>query len=93
MDFLAELVLSVLFEAPFELTMESKRVKPWVKTFLYALLGGVLALVFGFMTWDVWADRGDTKGAVILALITIGWLTFVVFGCISGHKRGWKNKI
>lgn len=92
MDFLLELVGELLFEAPFEAAMESRRVKTWVKTLLFSLLGGAMAALFTVMTVSVWRDQQNIVGTAVLALITLGWSAFVVFGAIRGHKRKWKHK-
>lgn len=92
MDFLVELLVSIFFELPFDVTMESRRVKPWVKTCLFLLLGIALSVLFMLMTINVWTDRHDLPGTIIMAVITIGWTIFVVYGAVSGHKRGWIRK-
>lgn len=92
MEFLPELAGALLFEAPFEAAMESRRVKTWVKTLLFSLLGGAMAALFTVMTVSFRRDQQNTAGTAVPALITLGWSAFVVFGAIRGHKRKWKQK-
>lgn len=92
MDFLLELVGELLFEAPFEAAMESCRVKTWVITLLFSLLGDAMAALFTVMTVSIWRDQQNMAGTTVLALITLGWTAFVVYGAIRGHKRKWKRK-
>ena len=91
MDFLLELV-GELLDVPFEAAMESRRIKTWVKTLLFSLLGGTMAALFTVMTVSVWRDQQNMAGTTVLALITLGWTAFVVFSAIRGHKRKWKRK-
>ena len=88
MEFLPELAGALLFEAPFEAAMESRR----VKTLLFSLLGGAMAALFTVMTVSFRRDQQNTAGTAVPALITLGWSAFVVFGAIRGHKRKWKQK-
>lgn len=92
MDFLLELVGELLFEAPFEAAMGSRRVKTWVKTLLFSLLGGAMAALFTAITVSVWRDQRNIASTAVLAAITLGWTAFVVFGAVSGHRRRWERK-
>ena len=92
MDFLLELIVGIFFEAPLDAAMESRRVKTWVKTMLFSLLGGAMAVLFNVMTVSVWQDQRNITSTIILALITLCWTAFVVWGAIHGHKRKWKQK-
>lgn len=91
MDFLIEFLGEFLFEVPFEVTMESRKVKTWVKTVLFCLLGGVLTALFAFMTVSIWMNDRNITGVIVLAVITLGWVIFVILGAIRGHKRKWKQ--
>ena len=71
MDFLLELV-GELLDVPFEAAMESRRIKTWVKTLLFSLLGGAMAALFTVMTVSVWRDQQNMAGTTVLALITLG---------------------
>ncbi len=83
MEFLAGL----LFEVPLDIAMESRQLKTWVKTLLFSLLGGGMALLFYWLTWQ---SRGDREAFTVLCGISIGWTALIVFGARVGHKRNWK---
>lgn len=92
MDFLLELLFGLFFEMPMELTMESRRLKPWVKTLAVFLFGNLLTLLMVFIAVSFRGDpaaEGDWKIAAIVAVI---WLVVCVAVCISGHKRGWQKE-
>lgn len=91
MDFMMEFLFGLLFEAPAEAVMGSKRVKTSVKTTLFLLLGLSLSALFGIMAFSV-NDHGDNlTGALVIGLICICWTAFVIWGAVSGHKRKWKK--
>ena len=91
MDFLMELLFGLLFEAPAEALMESKRVKTWVKTTLFLILGLSLSILFGFMSYSVASGESNLSGSCAGWLICIAWTVFVVWMAIRGHKRKWKK--
>ena len=90
MDFLVELILEILFEAPLELAMGSRRLKKSVKTVLFCILGGGLTVLFGFIALCTWQD-GDSTGAFFVSLITLVMLIGTIVGAIRGHKNNWKS--
>lgn len=85
-----EVVLELLFEIPFETTMESRKLKTSVKTVLFCILGGLIEALFVFITVSSWQDNDDISRFFMTA-ITVVWILLVVFGAIRGHKRKWKN--
>ena len=90
MDFLVELILEILFEAPIDAAMESKRLKTGVKTAIFCVLGGALFVFFAFLSFSAWIRRDVTAG-VFMTAITVVFLFCVIVGAIRGHKRKWKN--
>lgn len=80
-----EFLIELFFEAPFEMAMESKRLKTWVKTLLFCIACGVISVllaILAFMPPCIWEVAG------IWAI----WTLFSIIGAIIGHKRKWKNK-
>ena len=80
-----EFLLELFFEAPFELAMESKRLKTWVKTLLFSLLCGAISV---FLAVVAFAPPFELEVAVIWGI----WTVFSVIGAIIGHRRKWKNQ-
>ena len=93
MDFLMELIMGILFEAPIEATMESKRVKTWIKTTLFVVLGSVVEALFLFLAYmSCFVDKEPVLTIIALALV-VGWLIVIIYGAIHGHKHKWKQSI
>lgn len=91
MDFLVELVISLLFEVPVEAAMESKRLKTGVKTAIFAVLGGLLTVFFWYLSICCWL-RSDATATFFMTIISAIFTVGVIFGAIHGHKRNWKQK-
>ncbi len=91
MDFLMELLFGLLFEAPAEMVMGSRRIKTSVKTGLFLLFGLSLSVLFGIMAFSVNNNGDNLTGALVIGLICLCWTAFVIWGAVSGHKRKWKN--
>ena len=91
MELLLEFLFELLFEVPFDAAMESKRLKTWVKTTLFIILGGAVVLLFAVITVSTACD-GNISGAVAAGAVTLALLAMVIFGAIFGHKRNWKQK-
>ena len=89
MDFLLELLFGIFFEVPMELTMESKTLKPWVKTLAFFLVGNLLTvlllLIYGSMSKDP-LRTSDAQAALYFA---IGWFCIMAVLCFMGHRSGW----
>lgn len=84
MDVLMEILIGLFFEAPFEMAMESKRLKTWVKTLLFCIVCGVVSVllaIIAFVPPYIWEVAG------IWAI----WTLFSIIGAFIGHKRKWKN--
>jgi membrane protein YdbS with pleckstrin-like domain len=92
MDLFAEILISLLFEAPAEAIMESRRIKTWVKTTLFLVLGLSLSVLFGFLTWSVSLQGDNVWGTVATGLICAVWTVFVICSAVKGHKRKWKKE-
>lgn len=89
MDDLVEFLLELL-EIPFEIAMQSNKLKTWVKTLIFCIPSGCITLFFGYLSVISWLDNATTS-ALFCTLLTIGFVVFTVFGAIRGHKRKWKN--
>ncbi len=90
MDILAEFFFELLFEVPFDMAMDSRRLKIWVKTLLFCLLGGALDALFLVMCISCWQNWDGTV-RMVMSVITAGWTALVVLGAIHGHRKKWKN--
>ena len=92
MDDLLELLFGLFLEMPMELTMESRRVRPWVKTAAAFLFGNLLTLLLVFIAVSLHSDpaaENDWKIAVIAAVV---WFGVCVAMCIFGHRRNWQKE-
>lgn len=89
MDFLLELVAAIFIEVPLEATMESKRVKTWVKTMVFFLVGNILTVILAFIALD-----GSQESGVDALTIGIGIIWFLAVTALSiyGHKRKWTDQ-
>lgn len=85
MDILMEFLLALFFEAPFEMAMESRRLKTWVKTLLFCILCGAISVFIGVIAFY---PPFQLEVAVIWGI----WTLFSVIAAIIGHRRKWKNK-
>ena len=90
MDDIIEIVLERFFDVVGEVTFESKRLKTWVKTVLFSILGGAIVAVFGLITFSC-AQDGEPWQIVTLSALTVLMLAFVIWGAIRGHKRNWHH--
>lgn len=89
MDFLLELLFGIFFEMPVEMAMESKSLKPWVKTALLFLVGNLLTALMVLIAVSDYNDpnaAGNWKFAAVFAAI---WFVACVIVCANGHRRGW----
>lgn len=91
MELLLDFLFELLFEVPFDAAMESKRLKTWVKTTLFSIVGGAVVLLFAVISVSTAFD-GNFSGAFAMGTVTLALLALVVFGAICGHKRNWKQK-
>ncbi len=83
MDFLIELIFSILFEAPLEAVMESKA-KCWIKTAVVSVPAAALVI---FLTLCA-----VHSGAAVVWIITAGLAILFGWGIARGHIRGWNEK-
>lgn len=90
MDFLLELFFGLFFEVPMELAMESRRLKPWVKTAIMFAAGNLLTVLMALIAVSM---RGRSEDGWIMAA-GMGAVFFVLTlaVCISGHRRGWQRE-
>ena len=93
MDLLFEIILGFLFEAPVEATMESKRVKTWVKTALFLLLGLLVEALFVYFLCVSCTNDSDTFSIVLMSALSFGWPVLMIWATIYGHKHKWKQDI
>lgn len=89
MDFLVELI-GELITLPFDLAMESSRVKTWVKTVLKSLCALFLIAMFVLLTVLV-AMEGVLWRTLLLSVFSAGISLYLIYSVIRGHRRGWKE--
>lgn len=90
MDIIVEFLLELLFEVPVDLAMGSKKLKTWVKTTLYCILGGIFAvalIVLSVLAWLNWS----ALAAAAVTVFSLIMITYFVRRAIRGHKENWKN--
>ena len=90
LEFLAELGMELLGEVA-GLFLESRRVKVWVKTVFFFLLGAALCAGIGILGLISYRD-GYRDGAIVSGAIAGLFALITLVGCVYGHKRGWKQK-
>lgn len=93
MEIIFEIIFGLIFELPAEATMKSKKVKTWVKTALFVVLGSMLEILLLFMAYiSCFVDKEPVLSIISLALVVV-WLIVIIWGAIYGHKRKWKQSI
>ena len=88
MDFLLELLFGIFFEVPMEMAMESKRLKPWVKTLIMFIAVNLLTLLMALIAVSVGHDGDWQIPACLGSLFFVGSLIV----CVTGHRRGWQRE-
>lgn len=91
MEFLFELLFGIFFEMPMEMAMESKRLKPWVKTVLAFVAGNLVTVLFALCAFGLYNDPDAEGSWEVLAGIATFWCIFWTVLCASGHRRGWQK--
>lgn len=91
MDFIFELIFGIFFEAPAEALMESKRVKPWVKTLFVLVLGLFISAMLAYGVYIAMYVQPSIAAAIVMSIFTIAWTISTMWMAITGHKRKWKN--
>ena len=89
MDFIVEFLLQLLFESPFTMMEQNRRLKPWVKTVLFFVCGNLLTLLLVVISADFGNDPTTAADGVIAKYVAIGWFCIMVVLCIIGHRSGW----
>ncbi len=92
MGFLMEFLIELLFELPIDAAMESKRLRTGLKTAIYGMLAGGLVALFTAITISMWRSGENPIYAFIMTLLTAAMAAGVVYGCIHGHRKKWKNE-
>ena len=85
MDFLIDL----LFEPSVDLMDNSRRLKPWVKTTVYFVLGNLLTVLLLVISASFTGDPQRAGDAGAAKLFAIGWSVTMVVLCIIGHRSRW----
>ena len=91
MDFVLELFFGIFLEAPLEAAMESRKLKPRVKTVLFLIVGNLVTALLVFAAVTTWREQGSRFGTIVLSLLSLGCVIFLVWADIHGHRRGWKK--
>ena len=89
MDFIFDFVIPFFFEASVDAAMDSKRLKPWVKTAVFFLAGNLLTLLLAVISADFGNDPTIAADGVIAKYVAIGWFCIMVVLCFLGHRSGW----
>ena len=71
--------------------MESRKVKTWVKTTIFLIIGVAIFALLALSGLVPWRDRQELSSTIFLEIIAFGWLVFVILGSVYGHKRKWKS--
>lgn len=84
MEFLFEFLFDLFFEIPMDIAMGSKRLKNWVKTLLFCLVGGAVSVLLAVIAF--------TPPIIVEAAgICVLWTVFVIVGAVIGHRSKWKH--
>lgn len=83
MEFLFEFLFGLFFEVPVDLAMGSKRLKNWVKTMLFCLIGLSVSVLLAVIAFTL-------PMIIEAAGICVIWTIFVIVGAIIGHRSKWK---
>lgn len=88
MDFLMELLFGFFFEIPLEMAMESRRLKPWVKTAIMFAAINLLTVIMVLIAISA-GPQGDWQ---IPAGLGIAFFVGSIIVCACSHKRGWQRE-
>lgn len=93
MDILFEFLFGIFFEMPMTMTMESKRLKPWVKTAIMFVAVNLLTVLMAMIAVSMRHSEEAVEGGWIAATV-MGAIFFVMSLaiCITGHRRGWQRE-
>ena len=89
MDFFFDFVIPFFFEASVDMAMDSKRLKPWVKTAVFFLAGNLLTLLLAVISADFGDDPMRMADGQIAKYVAIGWFCIMAVLCFMGHRSGW----
>ena len=87
MEFLFELLFGIFFEMPLEMAMESKRLKPWVKTAIIFVVFNLLTVLMVVIAFDLYHDPEAVGGWQIGAGFAVMIFAASLYICITGHRR------
>ena len=90
MEFLSELVLELILETIFGLTIENPQVKIRVKTGIFVVFSQLVAGVILWMGIKTCLN-GNIAGGIVVCVISAALSIGFLIGAVSGHKRGWKQ--
>jgi len=84
-----ELLLSVTVEIVSAVKFKNPRVRRWIITVIFALLGGT---VFGTCAWGAVTllREGSIAGAIVMSVIALAVAIVALIIIIRGHKRNWE---
>ena len=92
MDFLFELLCGIFFEMPMTMAMESKRLKPWVKTALMFIVINLITMLVILITVSMFRREGPMGEIVICIAIAALFFGISIYVCVTGHRRGWQKE-
>lgn len=91
MDGLLEVLFGLFFEMPMEMTIESKRVKPWGKTALMFIVMNLFTLAMALIAADAYQDSGGSADWQIAVIFAAGFFVVSIVVCVVGHRHRWER--
>lgn len=89
LDFICELILEIILEGVFAVTVENPKVKTRIKTAVFVVVSQLFTLLLVWITANAWSTNRD--GAVICSILALVWAIAMVIAAVHGHKRDWKQ--
>lgn len=92
MDFLFEFLFGALFEVPMEMAMESKTLKPWVKTAIVFVVCNLLTALMAAIAISLYREDSADNGWQVAVIFGVVLFVTSLVVCTSGHRRGWQRE-
>ena len=92
MEFIGELIIELILEGVFGVTVKNPKVKTWVKTFVFLMFAEAVAGLLAWISVSTYLS-GNISGGIVCGIIAIGLGIGFLIGGIYGHKRNWKQDL
>ena len=92
MEFLFELLVGIFFEMPLEMAMESRTLKPWVKTAIIFIAINLLTVLMAVISVATYGRDDSVSGWGVPAALGVVFFVASVIVCAVNHKRGWQKE-